>query len=50
MAARLQSQGIDLDRTAVSKIESGRRTVTDVESVGISQALGIDVVSLFHEE
>ena len=50
LAARLHSQGIDLDPTAVSKIESGRRSGTDVESVGICKALGIDVASLFHEE
>ena len=50
LAARLQSQGINLDRTAVSKIESGRRSVTDVEIVGICKALGIDAAGLFHEE
>ena len=50
LAARLQSLGIDMDRTVISKIESGRRPVTDVEIIGICKALGIKVATLFGEE
>ena len=50
LAARLQSLGIDIDRTAISKIEVGRRPVTDVEIVAICNALGIKVATLFGEE
>lgn len=50
LAARLQSQGIDLDRTAISKIENGKRPVTDVEIMGICLALDIKVGMLFREE
>ena len=50
LAARLQSQGIDLDRTAISKIETGKRSVADLEIVAICAALGIRVATLFGEE
>ena len=41
--------GVDLDRTAISKIETGTRSVTDVEIVAICKALDIEVASLFGE-
>ena len=50
LAARLQTLGLDLDRTAISKIESGRRPITDVEIIAICKALGIKVANLFPEE
>ncbi len=50
LAARLQSLGIDIDRTAISKIESGRRPITDLEIVGICKALGLRVATLFREQ
>jgi len=47
LAARLQALGVNLDRTAISKIESGRRTITDVEIAAISEALKVSIASLF---
>ena len=41
LAARLQSAGVDVSRTAISKIEAGRRPVTDVEVVAICKALDV---------
>ena len=49
LAARLQTLGLSLDRTAISKIEVGRRPVTDIEIVAICRALSIDVATLFPE-
>ena len=49
LAARLQALGVDLDRTAISKIESGKRPVMDSEIVGISKALRVKVAWLFSE-
>jgi len=49
MALRLQSLGIDLDRTAISKIESGKRPITDVETIAICRALGVETASMFTE-
>ncbi len=50
LAARLQSMGINIERTAISKIEAGKRPVTDLEIVAICKALGIKVSILFEEE
>jgi len=50
LAARLQTLGIDLDRTAISKIEAGRRPVTDMEIIAICKALGTNVATLFPEQ
>ena len=50
LAARLQSLGVDLDRTAISKIETGRRPVTDLEIIAFAKALEVTVPSLFGEE
>ena len=50
LAARLQALGIDIDRTAISKIESGKRPVTDVVIAGICKSLGIKVATLFEEQ
>ena len=41
LAAILQLRGIDLDRTAITKIERQQRTVTDVELVALAAALGV---------
>ena len=41
LAARLQSTGVDVGRTAISKIEAGRRPVSDVEVVAICKALDV---------
>ena len=50
LAARLQSLGVAIDRTAISKIEAGKRPVTDIEIITICKALGIKVAMLFEEE
>ena len=49
LAARLQALGMELDRSAISKMETGKRPITDVEIVAICRVLGIDVASLFVE-
>ena len=47
LAARVQALGVDIDQTAISRIESGERQVTDVEILGICQALDVEVGELF---
>ena len=49
LAARLQLQGINLDRAAISKIEIGIRPITDVELVAIAKVLGTTVAWLVGE-
>lgn len=41
LAARLQIEGLRLERVAISKIETGYREVTDVEAIAIAKALGV---------
>jgi HTH-type transcriptional regulator, cell division transcriptional repressor len=50
LAARLQIQGIKLDRVAISKIETGYREVTDFEVNAVAKALGVPINWLFGED
>lgn len=45
-ADMLQVQGLDLDKNAIQRIESGQRFVTDIELKAISKLLRIDVSDL----
>jgi len=47
LAARLQVQGLRIDRVTISKIETGYREVTDIETAAIAEALGVSVSWLF---
>lgn len=49
LAARLQVEGLRLERTTISKIETGYREVTDVEAVAIARALGVSIAWLMGE-
>lgn len=39
LADRLQLAGLDVDKNAVQRIESGQRFVTDIELIAISKVL-----------
>lgn len=47
LAARLQVMGINVERSAIAKIETGRRPVSDIEIVAIAEILGVEVPWLF---
>jgi transcriptional regulator with XRE-family HTH domain len=49
LAARLQVEGLRLERVTISKIETGYREVTDVEALAIAKALGVSVAWLMGE-
>ena len=49
LAARLQIEGLRLERVAISKIETGYREVTDVEALAIAKALGVTISWLLGE-
>ncbi|MFC2017204.1 helix-turn-helix domain-containing protein [Chloroflexota bacterium] len=49
LAARLQIEGLQLERVTISKIETGYREVTDVETVAIAKALGVTISWLMGE-
>jgi transcriptional regulator with XRE-family HTH domain len=47
LATRLQVRGIRIDRSAIAKIETGRRPVSDIEIAAIVEILGIELSWLF---
>lgn len=49
LTARLNVQGIDIDRTMISKIETQSREVSDFEIKAIANALGVTIEELFDE-
>ena len=46
LADRLQREGLDVDKNAVQRIESGQRFVTDIELKYLSKALDITLQEL----
>ena len=50
LAARLQIRGSELDRVAITKIETGYRKITDVEAKAIAEALGVTISWLYGEK
>lgn len=46
LADKLQLLGLDVDKNAVQRIEAGKRFVTDIEIVFLSQALKVTVTDL----
>lgn len=49
LAARLATHGIVIERSAISRIESGTRYVLDYEAAAIARALKVSIMSLFAE-
>ena len=43
LAARLQVLGLDIDRTAISKIETGDRVLRDFEIILFAEALKVPI-------
>ena len=50
LADRLQLLGLDIDKNAVQRIESGQRFVTDIELVYLSKALDLSYSDLLDQE
>ena len=48
LAERLQIEGLDLDKNAVQRIESGERFVTDIELKVLSRVLGVSADELLN--
>ncbi len=49
LADRLQLEGLDIDKNAVQRIESGQRFVTDIELVYFSKTLSVGIEELVKE-
>ena len=50
LADKLQLYGLDLDKNAVQRIECGKRFVTDIELVAISNVLRVPVLKLLEKQ
>ena len=50
LAGRLQVMGIKIDRSAIAKVETGRRPVSDIEIAAIAKTLNVQVSWLFQAE
>lgn len=50
LLAKLELYGICLESTAISKIETFRRPVTDIELVALAECLNVDIMWLLHKE
>lgn len=48
LADRLQLGGLDIDKNAVQRIESGQRFVTDIEIVHLAKALNLSAADLLY--
>ncbi len=46
LADKLQRIGLDVDKNAIQKIESGKRFVTDIELVAFAKVFAVDYETL----
>ena len=46
LADRLQVAGLDIDKNAIQRIECGKRFVTDIELIVLSQVLNCSLIEL----
>ena len=49
LSERLETLAVYVCRGSVSRVEEGRRTVTDIELHGLAQVLGVSVDELFRD-
>lgn len=49
LADKLQLYGLDLDKNAIQRIESGKRFVTDIELLVFSEVLNVSITSLLEK-
>lgn len=47
LCARMQVMGYQISRSDISKLENGKRFISDFEVVGFAQALKVDIIELF---
>ena len=48
LADKLQVAGLDVDKNAVQRMESGQRFITDIELVYLSKALNVPLTELIN--
>ena len=50
LADKLQLIGLDVDKNAIQRMESGQRFITDIELAYLAQALNVSIVKLYGSE
>lgn len=50
LADRLQLEGIDVDKNAIQRIESGQRFVTDIELLALSNIFNVSCDNILRKE
>ena len=50
LADKLQLLGLDVDKNAIQRIESGQRFVTDIELIALKKVLNVSFEELLQEE
>lgn len=50
LCARMQVMGYQISRSDISKLENGKRLISDLELIGFSRALKMPLLSLFPED
>ena len=50
LAEKLQIMGIDVDKNAIQRIESGQRFVTDIELIALAKVFEISYEELLYNE
>lgn len=48
LAEKLQLLGIDVDKNAIQRIESGQRFVTDIELIALAKTFDVSIDELFN--
>lgn len=49
LAEKLQLLGVDVDKNAVQRIESGQRFITDIELKALAEVFGVTIAGLYGE-
>ncbi len=49
LADKLQIMGLDVDKNAVQRIESGQRFVTDIELIYLAEAFNVKIEELIED-
>lgn len=49
LAEKMQLEGIELDKNAIQRIESGQRFVTDIELIAFAKVLNVSLYDLLRK-
>ncbi len=49
LAEKMRAYGVDVDKNAVQRIESGQRFITDIELYALAQVFGVSVDELLRQ-